>query len=51
MRRIPRALDGTPESESILDEVVRIDLPDSTMDLLHVIPHLHSAASDSRPST
>ncbi|HZE96630.1 MAG TPA: universal stress protein [Planctomycetota bacterium] len=47
MRRILVPLDGTPESESILDEVVRIDLPDSTMDLLHVIPHLHSAASDS----
>lgn len=37
MRRILVALDGSPESEQILDEVERIAGPDGSIDLLHVL--------------
>ena len=38
MQRIVVALDGSAESEQILDEVLRIASHDAALDLLHVVP-------------
>ncbi len=39
MRHILVALDGSPESEKILDEVDRVSARDDSIDLLHVLPN------------
>lgn len=47
MRRILLPLDGSPDGEEILSEIPGFCLPQTRIDLLHVLPELHAPPGES----